>query len=536
MTMRTTKKFSCALAIAALSCSDLAYGQTVTLVKDINPGSGSSLITTPVAWGDRTFMSAKTATSGMEPWSTNGTSSTTMALDIWPGIQNSDPRYWTVFMDHLVFVARRSGSLGDRLFAIPRSSSTIHEVVPTNFSTAFGTEKASEILGLHAHQNKLYVVTNANGSGAEIHVWQTTPGPQFFLGNLGSTGKLIANAVGGVSGGWGNDPVPSREWYWLGIIRDIHPSGGSDPSDFITLNDKVCFTADNGTTGRELWVTDGTSSGTSLLKDISPGTGSSGITNFVKLGTKLYFVANDGVKGRELWMTDGTTAGTTIVKDINTQRDAMSPIALGITSGSNPTGIYVWNNKLYFNADNGANGSEIWCSDGTAAGTVMLKDINATAGVGSSPKNFSGYLKQGLVSGVMVNKAYLTFTANDGIAGEELWQTDGTAAGTALLKDVKAGTLGSSPSELRGLNNSTTAGTVTVTHYYYSAIGGSNGRELWEFHPMTGTHKKVSPAVAPNANPLAEAHNWPWVQMGNALYFYANYDSNGGELWKVSRP
>ncbi|MBL7938591.1 MAG: hypothetical protein JNL43_04450 [Flavobacteriales bacterium] len=519
------------------------HAQTVSLVKDINPGSASSMISTPMNWNGRLSMSATTAAAGAEPWSTDGMNSTSISSDIWSGVQSSNPRYPVVFMDHLVFVARKNGTLGDRLFAIPNGSSVVHEVVPVNVTGAYGTEKATEILGLHVHQSKLYVATNANGTGVELHVWQTTPGPAYFGGSVrsGNTGN-VGNAggtggLGSIGDALGGAPPPVKEWYWLGILRDIHPTGESAPESFVTYNDKIYFTADNGTNGRELWVTDGTSAGTTLVKDIWPGTNTSGISAFVLMNSKLYFTADDGVKGRELWVTDGTTAGTVMVRDINIRNgQTLALIGSPNSESSNPTGLHVWKNKLYFSASNGTGGQELWSSDGTSAGTVLIKDINPNGG--SNPKNFSGYIRQGQdpVTNQIVNQQYLSFAANDGTTGEELWRTDGTAAGTVLLKDVKAGTAGSSPSELRGLNTSTTAGAVSYTHYYYSAIGGNNGRELWEFHPLTNTHKKISPAVAPNPDPLKDSGRWPWVAMGTALYFYANFDSNGGELWKVTRP
>lgn len=80
----------------------------------------------------------------------------------------------------------------------------------------------------------------------------------------------------------------------------------------------------------------------------------------------------------------------------------------------------------YFAANDGVNGYELWQSDGTAAGTVLLKDIKPGAG-GSGPYLFR------LLNGAMV------FFANDGATGYELWKTDGTAAGTAQVKDMCPG-------------------------------------------------------------------------------------------------
>jgi ELWxxDGT repeat protein len=76
----------------------------------------------------------------------------------------------------------------------------------------------------------------------------------------------------------------------------------------------------------------------------------------------LYFIADDGVTGRELWKTDGTAAGTVLVKDLNP-----GPAASGATT------MIVFNGALYLTATNGVNGTELWKSDGTAGGHGPLE-------------------------------------------------------------------------------------------------------------------------------------------------------------------
>src|SRR5205807_5582603 len=72
----------------------------------------------------------------------------------------------------------------------------------------------------------------------------------------------------------------------------------------------------------------------------------------------------------ELWKSDGTAAGTALVKDINPGS------AYGFPASSSPNNLTAVGGTLFFSANDGTNGKELWKSDGTAAGTVLVKDIN----------------------------------------------------------------------------------------------------------------------------------------------------------------
>ncbi|MCR6720165.1 MAG: hypothetical protein NVV59_07625 [Chitinophagaceae bacterium] len=115
------------------------------------------------------------------------------------------------------------------------------------------------------------------------------------------------------------------------------------------VNNQVFFGANDGTNGMELWKSDGTASGTVLVKDIFPGSGSSSIGYITAVESQVYFVANNGTNGVELWKSDGTTDGTVMVKDIRAGNGSSFPAALAAMGST-----------LLFSATDGANGAELW--------------------------------------------------------------------------------------------------------------------------------------------------------------------------------
>lgn len=190
------------------------------------------------------------------------------------------------------------------------------------------------------------------------------------------------------------------------MVKDITPSGSSSPGLFTDVNGTLVFNARDAR-GEELWTSDGTAEGTRLLADIS-GSGSSRPGSRIVFGGKMLFSACETVYGCELWITDGTSAGTRFFKDL----------AAGATS-SNPRSFILLGNTIYFAADDG-----LWKSDGTEAGTVRVREI-----AGAMNLTVAG--------------SRIFFIGSDAQAGAEPWVSDGTAAGTHRIADVRPGTAGS---------------------------------------------------------------------------------------------
>ena len=148
---------------------------------------------------------------------------------------------------------------------------------------------------------------------------------------------------------------------------------------------------------------------------------------FVQIGTTTFFVASTPQTGRELWKSDGTEGGTVLVKDILPGPEP-GPEGRRLS----PNSLVGVNGTLFFTAYDGDTGLELWRSDGTEAGTLRVKDIRpGPDGSFSYPTSLVD------VSGT------LFFTADDGGSGVELWRSDGTEAGTLRLRDIRPGPSGS---------------------------------------------------------------------------------------------
>ena len=80
------------------------------------------------------------------------------------------------------------------------------------------------------------------------------------------------------------------------------------------------------------------------------------------VGDTLFFAANDGVHGTELWKSDGTEAGTVLVKDINP-----GVTSYGYAFGSNPFRLTAVGGTLFFRANDGEHGTS--CGRATAPPT-----------------------------------------------------------------------------------------------------------------------------------------------------------------------
>lgn len=350
------------------------------------------------------------------------------------------------------------------------------------------------------------------------------------------------------------------------LVKDINPGpADSRPDMFNILNGIAYFRADDGTHGIELWRSDGTETGTQLGPDLRPGAANGFPDNIGVADGSLYFTAFDTPTaiGSKAWRSDGSATGTVLLTDtfpaLTGGGPFGAPLPQGFSSlnantvlfsaldsnnylepwktdgtaagtmrlkdlhpgpeGSVPVGFTVLNGIAYFTADDSVvvhdDGSatynrELFRTDGTEAGTYRVKDINP----GPEPSIPFGFIHY---------RSRLYFSANDGAHGTELWSTDGTDAGTAMVADVNPGPVGSLPENL--VLGAQRVSKSVEGNLLFTANDGTHGAELFVSNGGALTHLLKDINATGDSLPM---HLTPFKDL---VFFSADDGVNGNEPW-----
>ncbi|MCB9917367.1 MAG: hypothetical protein H6832_03085 [Planctomycetes bacterium] len=337
-------------------------------------------------------------------------------------------------------------------------------------------------------------------TGGEPYIWTRAGGCQllgdFFPGPSGSEAQQFGTAADRAFFPL-TLPAKGRQ---LGIydgktvsVFDINKNGAGLPAQFTACDNLMFFTAYSSLNDIELWVAEPRGS-IFRLADIYPGPFGSFPENLTCFKGRLYFNAVDPVVGRELWVSDGTAAGTRLVKDIRNPGDSRPHSLAPCTTAAGK--------ELLFMSANTDLGYELFVFDGLDV--TLVKDIRPGASA-SNPQH------------TVSCNGRVFFFADDGQNGVEPWVSDGTAAGTTLLRDINPGTAGS------------TGGPIVCCgdKVFFRATDGIAGVELW-CSDGTGSGTVMVKDIRPGAgNSLP---NW-LTAVGNLLYFTADDGTYGTELW-----
>lgn len=319
------------------------------------------------------------------------------------------------------------------------------------------------------------------------------------------------------------------------LIKDINPgSAPSYPRSFVVANGRLFFSAIDGVHGEELWVSDGTEAGTFMLKDLVPGSaGSEPLGTALAIGNTLYFLSDDSGFMPQLWKSDGTEAGTVKVKDF--------PLATSMPYGLPPAMTNV-NDTLFFNVLTTRFTGELWKSDGTETGTILVKEFdgpltgvtscngllfcpvavgNATFNLWKSDGTTAGTIAVSdlpISGGLACLNSTLYFAINDPATGIELWRSDGSATGTTLVSDVNPGSSSSAPDYIIADNGA----------ILFTPVTPESGRELWKSDgTAAGTVmlKDITPGVA-------GTNFFTFTEAGGKVFFLNGVpNSNDYGLW-----
>lgn len=493
-----------------------------TSIEDLSPGAGSSVPDEFTAVGDRLFFSAISAGTGRELWSTLGPNQTFLVADLEAGSGSSSPRALTALGDDLYFSAEVAGSRA--LYTVDSVTVVVTEVAYGIVEVDFDTEIVED-------NSRVYFKGTAS-SGGDQEIWAsdgTTLGTEQAT-DLGcpewgellgvGTSVFVVCDFGSSTELFRLDPTPATgvvlvHRFGDRTVNELTPSGGTL---YMVVGNEDIWAYDNGTGsvsqvtafgagglpghltrylgnlvfsasgdhGRELFWTDGA---TVTEIGIRPGIASSNPYGLQVHDGLVYFIADDGVHGRELWTSDGTVAGTELAVDFVPGPDP-SNLVLGPSTGFG---------LAFTDAYQG-----LWVTDGTAGGTAEIPFFESYA---SSP------------SGLLFDAAgeRLFFVATLDGNGEEPYVTDGTVSGTFALGDIEPGESGSSARFLATLPNGRTL---------FTATSGADDRQLWSTEGLADD-AMLTTVIHPGGLGTVSG-----VVYGEYFYFCADDGANGTELWR----
>ena len=427
--------------------------------------------------GNTLYFDAHEGNAGRELWSHNTvTGQNSLAADIRSGGNSgSNPGHYGGIMavGTTLYFDANDNIDGNELWAYETTNSSAWQVADINSGS--GSSNPGQYMTILVGDT-IYFSANDGSSGIELWAHDTSTSSTWRVADIysgsghGATGQYLeilvgdtlyfsANSISGLEL-WAHDTSNSSTWQ----VADINSGyGHSYPGTYMTIlvGDTIYFDADDGSSGIELWAHDISTTSTWRVADINSGgysyPGRWGME--ILVGDTFYFSADDGSSGYELWAHDTSTSSTWRVADINSGSGNANP---GYFAGFTAMGT-----RLYFDADDGSSGIELWAHDTSNSSTWQVADINSGSG-DAKPGNFAGFT-------VMGTRVF--FDADDGSNGRELWALDSTNGSTWRVTDINTDG-GSHPGRY-------TAPTVVGNRLYFEAYTPDTSYELWMMEIVT---------------------------------------------------
>jgi ELWxxDGT repeat protein len=488
------------LLLAAACCALNAAADIVTMPPGLEGSEPADL----VAAGEFLYFTADDGICGRELWRLDRDWKASLVADIMPGPESSDPFMLRAAGDVLYFFVRRYGtfSASDQV--------TLWATRGSTDSTRMLTGPIVQLNPLQAEGIGEDLLFAAAGAGVGRELWHASwaesryslfheflPGPadgfspvlvepwvssadavalcafadvperphyvwrcrvtpkevvpiQTPEGEPLQTGQFLRGAIGDTQAFL----ITARDGYHIWSASPAFENltlASGDPlflevKQITTVGDHLYFQPYERETGMQLWRSDGKS--VELVSEIGPAKEDGAPYFLTPLGQGLVFVAHHSAYGAEPWYSDGTAAGTRLIRD-------MMP---GPTTAA-PYQLHSFGDAVLFSCENDSYGEELWRTDGTDEGTWLVKDINE--GLADCSPYFLTHFNGQVV-----------FTATSRGAGEEIWVTDGSAEGTRMAAQLRP--------PLRDVQSSAPADLTAIGHtLYFTAATPELGRELW---------------------------------------------------------
>lgn len=452
------------------------------------------------AVGDKVYFSAEDNIHGRELWECDTSGKCSLVADLKVGPDGSEPTGLSAAGKEYLYFCASPDNSKPHLFFLHLERGEL-----TDFSQSAEGLKGRTVERLYAIEEQVYFLTWPETGNLEI--WTTDPG------SVSCSRVLILN--------YEPDVLSSASYHYIiGNTRSYVSCIDSENLSFLDATGNIRYSlnmssgflpfrimgslsgdrefiaiAHHAKYGSEPVLIKVSTGSTVLIKDIFPGTSSCSIDHEVPFGDRLFFVADDGVHGSELWCSDGSSDGTFMVRDISPGRESSAPYKLCPVDS-----------RFYFAADDGVHGQELWTTDGTEASTRMVADLNP--GVASTDLwSFAPFGDQ------------LLFCAKVPEYGEEIFIVNNRSESPRLLKDIVTGSRDSGPHNI-----------VPVGDYFvFTCDDGIHGEELW----ISDGSDHGTRLAADIASPIEVLSSDPKDLTADAgrVFFSALDHEHGREAW-----
>ncbi len=518
-------------------------------VADIYSGTGTSnpgYYGMEILVGDTLYFSADDGSSGWELWAHDtSNASTWQVADIDSGTGNSKPgQHMEILVGDTLYFDASDGSSGCELWALQPSEITSLSSGSgsggsgsgsggmtnlTNATSCVASPSLPNGLNIDSStctisgtptvttSNATYTVTAViNSTTFQTTVWLSSSPFATITSTVEGAHLNLGEAMGPITLNYTSQAGNGTLYNGNGTTWQVADYGGESGSSVpgvymeILVGDTLYFSANDGSSGRELWAHDASNSSTWQVADIESGTGNSNPGQYMEIlvGDTLYFGATDGSSGHELWAHDTSNASTWQVADINSGTGSSNP---GYCCYPGQDMSILVGDTLYFSATDGSSGYELWAHDTSNASTWRVTDIRS--GGDSNPGQYMS---------ILVGDT-LYFSAEDGSYDSELWAHDTSNASTWRVADINSGSIGSSPGSYMSM--------LVGDTLYFSAYDAStsSGTELWAHDTSNASTWRVAD-INSGIGSSTPGQSMS-IFVGDTLYFSATDGSSGNELW-----